>query len=103
MDLNELFGLPARSTVARSRIRTVDELARVVSSGRAAVEALAPLDHGEIRLESVIGTDQRQRVPDATSEPWRKICCLTITGGNGAVARGTAWFVGPKTLLTAGH
>jgi V8-like Glu-specific endopeptidase len=51
----------------------------------------------------VIGVDERVRVRDTTADPWRKICCLTITGANGAVARGTAWFVGPRTLLTAGH
>lgn len=54
-------------------------------------------------IESVIGADERTRVPDTTASPWRRICCLTITGSNGAVARGTGWLVGPRTLLTAGH
>lgn len=54
-------------------------------------------------LESVIGPDDRRRVPDPRRVPWRRICRLTITGGNGAVARGTACFIGPRTLLTAGH
>lgn len=54
-------------------------------------------------IESVIGTDERTRVPNTTASPWRRICCLTITGANGAVARGTGWLVGSRTLLTAGH
>jgi glutamyl endopeptidase len=52
--------------------------------------------------ESIIGTDDRKRILDTDLAPWRMICALSIKGANGT-AIGTGWFVGPRTLLTAGH
>jgi glutamyl endopeptidase len=55
-------------------------------------------------LESVIGdTDDRTRILETVQSPWRQICALEIEGTNGAGFIGTAWFVGPRTLVTAGH
>lgn len=55
-------------------------------------------------LESVIGTDERQRIVDTELYPWRMISALRIRGAEGtSTLIGTGWFVGPKTLLTAGH
>jgi V8-like Glu-specific endopeptidase len=52
--------------------------------------------------ESVIGTDDRIRVLDPETMPWRMICSLEISGRTGK-GIGTGWFVGPKTIITAGH
>jgi V8-like Glu-specific endopeptidase len=55
-------------------------------------------------IETIIGpTDDRVRVLDTELAPWRMICALRMRGRSGAGAIGTGWFVGPRTLLTAGH
>lgn len=54
-------------------------------------------------LESVIGADDRVRILDTDLAPWRMICALRLTGGNGGGAIGTGWLVGPRTVVTAGH
>lgn len=53
------------------------------------------------RPETVIGEDNRQRIVSPEKYPWRMICSLEITGTQKAI--GTGWFVGPKTIITAGH
>ena len=54
-------------------------------------------------FETVIGRDERVRILDTDLAPWRMICALRMRGPSGAGAIGTGWFIGPKTLLTAGH
>ncbi len=53
-------------------------------------------------LETVFGVDDRVRILDTELDPWRMICSLRMQGANGA-AIGTGWFVGPRSILTAGH
>jgi glutamyl endopeptidase len=53
-------------------------------------------------LKSILGTDDRVRILDTDLAPWRMVCALRLRGRSGA-AIGTGWFVGPRTLLTAGH
>jgi glutamyl endopeptidase len=53
--------------------------------------------------ETVCGVDNRVQISPATAIPWRWCCELLITYPNGAGARGTGWFIGPKTVMTAGH
>ncbi|GAB2586455.1 hypothetical protein Aab01nite_51550 [Paractinoplanes abujensis] len=63
----------------------------------------APLRRAAI-AETVIGpTDERVRIFDTHLSPWRMICSLRLTGPSGAGAIGTGWFIGPRTVLTAGH
>jgi glutamyl endopeptidase len=54
-------------------------------------------------FESVIGADERVRILDTDLPPWRMICALRMRGPTGAGAIGTGWFIGPRTVLTAGH
>jgi glutamyl endopeptidase len=54
-------------------------------------------------LESVIGKDDRQPVPATTQIPWRRNCALRIKAKNGSIYLGTGWFIGPRTVVTAGH
>jgi V8-like Glu-specific endopeptidase len=54
-------------------------------------------------LEVIIGTDDRVRISGTTEVPWRWICLLKIEFPSGAVYRGTGFFIGPRTLATAGH
>ncbi|BCU10608.1 MAG: serine protease [Microcystis sp. M048S1] len=53
--------------------------------------------------ETVCGRDDRVRITPATNIPWRWICELIITFADGVQARGTGWFIGPRTVMTAGH
>lgn len=55
------------------------------------------------RMEAVLGTDERVRVPDTTIYPWRALASLRITARDGSQWIGTAWFITPRTLITAGH
>jgi glutamyl endopeptidase len=54
-------------------------------------------------FETVIGRDERVRILDTDLAPWRMICALRMRGPSGAGAVGTGWFIGPRTVLTAGH
>ena len=54
-------------------------------------------------LEVVIGADDRTRINNTTDVPWRMICSLRITAGDGSGWIGTGWLVAPRTVITAGH
>jgi V8-like Glu-specific endopeptidase len=43
------------------------------------------------------------RISPATAIPWRWNAKLIITLANGQVGGGTGWFIGPRTVMTAGH
>lgn len=72
------------------------------------VSGFGPLPEGprtrnpQSGLETVIGEDERQRVPDASADPWRRICQLDLNGPKG-MFKGTGWLAGPGTVITAGH
>ena len=53
--------------------------------------------------ESIIGADGRIRVTTTTAFPWRTIAHLVITWPNGSSSGCTGWFIGPRTVATAGH
>jgi glutamyl endopeptidase len=58
-----------------------------------------------IGLETVIGVDERVRISDTDKLPWRMIAALRLIPRPPFTSSfiGTGWFIGPKTLLTAGH
>jgi V8-like Glu-specific endopeptidase len=53
--------------------------------------------------ETVHGVDDRVRVNDTARYPWRVHASLLITARDGSNWVGTGWFIGPHTLVTAGH
>ncbi len=55
-----------------------------------------------VLIESIIGTDDRVQISATTSIPWRRICALKMKFPNGSY-RGTGFFIGPRTVATAGH
>lgn len=55
------------------------------------------------RPENICGNDDRIRILQTTETPWRWICQLIITAANGSQYRCTGWFIGPHTVMTAGH
>jgi V8-like Glu-specific endopeptidase len=58
---------------------------------------------GERAPRAVIGPDQRVKIANTHQYPWRAIASLLITAQDGTRYIGTAWFVSPRLLLTAGH
>lgn len=82
--------------------------------GKAAAESVPDLtglldvafasDHSvSLGLESVVGTDQRVRISPANRFPWSTHCALLITARDNSRWIGTAFFVSPRVLVTAGH
>ncbi len=55
------------------------------------------------QLEVIIGTDDRVQIQQTSAKPWRRICHLRIKAANGSNFLGTGFFIGPRTLITAGH
>ena len=53
--------------------------------------------------ESVIGPDGRTKVSPTTTYPSRAIAYLYITWADNTAGSCTGWFIGPRTLATAGH
>lgn len=58
-----------------------------------------------VELETVIGVDERNQIADTSAYPWRMIAGLSLVPRPPLTSRyiGTGWFIGPRTLLTAGH
>lgn len=78
------------------------------SVGLAGPEATAPMTVPRLpqRIRrSRIGTEDRRRVSDASTAPFEQIILLHALAGEETVARkaGTAWFLKPNVIVTAGH
>ena len=57
----------------------------------------------DVGLETVHGPDNRVQVNATGNFPWRMHASLGITAADGSGWIGTGWFIGPHTLVTAGH
>lgn len=55
------------------------------------------------RAETVHGPDDRVQITNTTVYPWRAHASLLITAADNSQWIGTGWFIGPHTLMTAGH
>ncbi len=53
--------------------------------------------------ETVHGPDDRVQITNTAVYPWRVHASLLITARDGSQWIGTGWFIGPHTLMTAGH
>ena len=56
-----------------------------------------------ISLEIVHGADNRIQITNTDVYPWRVHASLLITAADNSKWIGTGWFIGPHTLITAGH
>lgn len=82
---------------------TDEELSRFAGVGGAPVGGGDPDIPEGPQPESVIGSDERRRVTNTTSFPWRAITYISNRYSNGYATRGTGFLVGPYTVLTNGH
>ncbi|WP_380167773.1 trypsin-like serine peptidase [Jannaschia sp. R86511] len=80
----------------------VERVQESAAPDTAALQDVAAASFGAAR-ESVLGTDDRVRVEDTAAYPWRVHASLLITAADGSSWVGTGWFIGPRTLVTAGH
>jgi glutamyl endopeptidase len=53
--------------------------------------------------ETVHGPDNRVQIKNTSVYPWRAHASLLITAADNSQWIGTGWFIGPHTLMTAGH
>lgn len=53
--------------------------------------------------ETVHGPDDRIQITNTAAYPWRVHASLLITAADNSMWIGTGWFIGPHTLVTAGH
>ena len=53
--------------------------------------------------ETVHGPDDRIRIENTSAYPWRAHASLHIVARDNSTWIGTGWFIGPRTLVTAGH
>lgn len=66
--------------------------------------ALLQTESGQKMLqEVVIGKDDRKKITATKSYPWRAICSLKVKAKDGTHWIGTGFFIGPRTVITAGH
>jgi V8-like Glu-specific endopeptidase len=54
-------------------------------------------------IETVHGPDDRVQITSTSVYPWRAHASLQIIAADGSRWIGTGWFIGPHTLITAGH
>lgn len=53
--------------------------------------------------KTVHGADNRVQINNTSVYPWRVHCSLLITAADNSKWIGTGWFIGPHTVMTAGH
>jgi glutamyl endopeptidase len=93
------FKLPAES--AMSAARTLADPLKFPDIAEASFGSSGGLK-GTV-LETVHGADDRVKITNTGSYPWRAHASLLITAADGSMWIGTGWFIGPHTLMTAGH
>jgi glutamyl endopeptidase len=93
----EAVGLP---------VPAMAEAAAVTTDVVPSLEGLADVAMASFSVglaETVITPDERVRISPASTFPWRVHCALRITAKDGSGWIGTAFFISPRVLVTAGH
>jgi V8-like Glu-specific endopeptidase len=63
----------------------------------------AALEAAAYQLEQIVDYDDRVQITNTTVIPWKRVCFLEITAGNGRHFIGSGALVAPRTVITAGH
>jgi len=98
---------PSQPAPATSRRRPAAEASygppSVAGKVPRVVKTPADIPTGAVR-EAILGlTDKRKLVQDTTIYPYSAIADLSMMFKDGSFYQGTAWFIGPYTLMTCGH
>ena len=109
---------PATGTAKTAKVDTsngLESVPKAASNRRSISQAVAPDIEGleDIAVasygpllpgpETVHGPDDRRRISNTSDYPWRVTASLLITARDNSRWIGTGWFIGPNTLITAGH
>jgi glutamyl endopeptidase len=65
--------------------------------------AVASFGEPPALAETVHGPDDRVQIANTAAYPWRVHASLHIIARDNSAWIGTGWFIGPRTLVTAGH
>ena len=65
--------------------------------------SFGPPPPSQMQARTVHGVDNRVRITNTADYPWRAHASLLITAADNSQWIGTGWFIGPHTLITAGH
>jgi glutamyl endopeptidase len=77
------------------------EIFRVADTS--ALRDIGEASFGASAPETVHGPDNRIQITNTSVYPWRAHASLLITAADNSQWIGTGWFIGPHTLMTAGH
>jgi V8-like Glu-specific endopeptidase len=104
-EISRLFAVPATAEAMEAHQETM----AVVPEIWVAPDTTGVRDIGEASfgappgLEAIIGVDNRVQINNTAVYPWRAHASLLITAADNSQWIGTGWFIGPHTLMTAGH
>lgn len=100
----EVAATAPREIISGNQGQTDDGASRAATQFLVTGTRPQPLRQPRSTLESILGdVDRRKQILETDLAPWRMICSLDIVSQNGLRYIGTGWFVGPRTLITAGH
>jgi glutamyl endopeptidase len=94
--------LAAGEVEAVEGVRSLEAVAIETAPDTSCLADIAVASFGPT-AEASIGTDDRVQIHNTSAYPWRVHASLLITAADGSSWVGTAWFIGPRTLATAGH
>lgn len=91
------FQLTAATEATLAEVYTAPDTGELRDIGEASFGPPPP------EAETVHGPDNRVQITNTNVYPWRVHASLLITAADGSRWIGTGWFIGPHTLMTAGH
>ena len=106
-------GMAAESNDHIEVVSTYTMLRRAFSAEATAMGALTGLEasypdigsasFGSFVPKTVHEGDDRRQITATDTYPWRAHASLIVTAADGSHWLGTAWFISPRVLVTAGH
>lgn len=93
----QVEGAKPRALAEAAVVLTAPDTSKLRDIGEASFGPPPPL------AETVHGPDNRVKINNTAVYPWRVHASLLITAADNSQWIGTGWFIGPHTLMTAGH
>jgi V8-like Glu-specific endopeptidase len=104
-EMRALAATPETGEAADAQRAAIAEVAQQFQApDTSRLSDIAVASFGEVDArETVHGTDDRVQIMNTGVYPWRVHASLLITAADNSQWIGTGWFIGPHTLMTAGH